>query len=86
MRSVKKEFTRETFKKIKKMDRKTMEDFLLNLFDDAFSEGYKAGKTEAETGAVKIDLNKLEDEVLKIKGIGVVKAAEIKKVVKDMIG
>lgn len=71
--------TREKFKKIKKMDRREVETFVFNLYQEAFMDGYEKGKTSAPL----IDLGKLHEKLLEIKGIGKVKAEAIINIIKE---
>ena len=73
--------TREKFKKIKKMDRREIETFVFNLYQEAFMDGYEKG----ETSALSIDLDKLHEKLLEIKGIGKVKAEAILSIIKEIM-
>lgn len=65
---------RETYKKIKKMDRDTLTKFILQYGDELLSE---QGKT--------IDLPALEVELSKIKGIGGKRLEEIMVVIEKFL-
>ena len=65
---------RETYKKIKKMDRETLTKFILQYGDKLLGE---QGKT--------IDLPALEVELSKIKGIGSKRLEEIMVVIKKFL-
>ena len=71
--------TREKFKKIKKMDRREVETFVFNLYQEAFMDGYEKGKTTAPS----IDLDELQERLLGMKGIGKVKAEAILGIIKE---
>ena len=71
--------TREKFKKIKKMDRREIETFVFNLYQEAFMDGYEKGKTSAPS----VHLDKLHEKLLEIKGIGKVKAEAILGIIKE---
>lgn len=75
------QFTRETYKKIKKMDRQQMEQFVLNVFQ----EGYRAATEEAREAmsGQEIDMTKLQNKIKEIKGIGEKKTEEIMRVIKE---
>lgn len=81
-------FTRERFREVKSMDREQMERFVHEVFDRGYDSGYREGLEQGRSENLslkRLDLNLLEDNLLKIKGIGAVKAAEIKKIVKEML-
>ena len=65
---------RETYKKIKKMDRETLTKFILQYGDELLGE---QGKT--------IDLPALEVELSKIKGIGGKRLEEIMAVIEKFL-
>lgn len=65
---------RETYKKIKKMDRETLTKFILQYGDELLGE---QGKT--------IDLPALETELSKIKGIGGKRLEEIMIVIEKFL-
>lgn len=65
---------RETYKKIKKMDRETLTKFILQYGDELLGE---QGKT--------IDLPALETELSKIKGIGGKRLEEIMTVIEKFL-
>lgn len=71
--------TRELYKKLKKMDRRDMESYLVNLYQEAFMDGYEKHKSSAPS----VDLNKLQEKLLEIKGIGKVKAEAILGIIKE---
>ena len=77
------QFNRETYKKIKKMDRQQMERFVLNIFE----EGYLTGGKEAKTADIgkEIDIKKLKVKIKEIKGIGEKKTEEIMKIIKEYL-
>lgn len=77
------QFNRETYKKIKKMDRQQMERFVFNIFE----EGYQAGlKEEKEAAAGKeIDIEKLKVQIKGIKGVGEKKTEEIITAIKEYL-
>lgn len=65
---------RDTYKKIKKMDRETLTKFILQYGDELLGE---QGKT--------IDLPALETELSKIKGIGGKRLEEIMTVIEKFL-
>ncbi len=77
------QFNRETYKKIKKMDRQQMERFVLNIFEEGYLAGGKeAKKADAGKG---IDIEKLKVKIKEIKGIGEKKTEEIMKIIKEYL-
>lgn len=81
-------FNRKMFREVQNMSRERMEAFLMEVFDRGYDAGYKAGLEQGRkesASTIRLDLNRLEDELLKIKGIGPIKAAEVKKVVREML-
>lgn len=55
---------RKTYKKVKKMDRKEMEDFLVGIYREGFKDGAESG----ENADFRIKLSKLLKEV---PGVGI---------------
>ncbi len=70
-------FNRETYKKIKKLDHKQMEEYIFGIYD----KGFEAGKKAA---GASLHLSDLETAIRGIKGIGEKKGAEIMEVIKDL--
>lgn len=77
------QFNRETYKKIKKMDRQQMERFVFNIFE----EGYQAGRKEEKEAAAgaEIDIEKLRVQIKELKGVGEKKTEEIITVIKEYL-
>lgn len=75
------QFNRETYKKIKKMDRQQMERFVMNIFEEGYQAGAKA-ESEAAVGK-EIDIEKIKIRIKEIKGIGEKKTEEIMKAIKE---
>lgn len=75
-------FTREMYKKLKKMDRQQAEVFIYNIYKNAYNDGYE--DAQAKLSSPSLDLDKLHERLLKIKGIGKVKAAGIIETVKEL--
>lgn len=63
-------FTREKYKRVKRMDRKQMEVFMITLY----KEGYQEGKKDAEP---KVKFADIASVITSVKGVGTKKAAEI---------
>ena len=64
---------RALYKKIKAMDRETMDNFIQNI--------YQTGKD-----ATEVDFDKLREDISKIKGIGESRLNEIMAVIESHIG
>ena len=77
------QFNRETYKKIKKMDRQQMERFVLNIFEEGYLDGGKEAK-KADAGK-EINIEKLKVKIKEIKGIGEKKTEEIMKAIKEYL-
>lgn len=62
--------TRDQYKAVKRMDHKTMEDFVEKIY----TEGYKDGKKSSRN---RVKASDIATVLVDIKGIGTKKAAEI---------
>lgn len=69
---------REQYKRMKRMDHKQMEDFIVNMYNEGFEDGRKT----AETARVKP--SEIATAIMEVKGIGTKKAAEIMAVVNKL--
>lgn len=67
---------RALYKKIKAMDRETMDNFIQNI--------YQTGKDDVH--ATEVDSDKLREDISKIKGIGESRLNEIMAVIESHIG
>ena len=72
-------FTKEMCKKFKRMNRQEMEIFICNIYKNAYDDGYA---DTLVTSSAALDLDKLYDKLLEIKGIGSVKANQIISTIK----
>ena len=63
--------TRQQYKNFKRMDHKQVEDFIVNLYNEGFSDGKEA------VGAKRIKPSDIAIAITEVKGIGTKKAAEI---------
>lgn len=72
-------FTKEMYKKFKRMNRQEMENFICNIYKNAYDDGYA---DTLVTSTSMLDLDKLYDKLLEIKGIGSVKANQIISTIK----
>lgn len=82
---------RDTYRRIKKMDRATLE----GLIQDIFERGWKKGLAEAgeivdesmaDDGGGTLDLRAVEAEIRGIKGIGEKRAEEIMLIFEKQLG
>ena len=84
---------RDTYRKIKKMDRTSLEELIQNIHES----GRRKGRTEAlkETGsvddhtgepAINLDLRELEKSIKAVKGVGEKRAEEIMGIVEKWLG
>ena len=71
-------FTKEMYKKFKRMNRQEMEIFICNIYKNAYDDGY----ADTLVTSAALDLDKLYDKLLDIKGIGSVKANQIISTIK----
>ena len=69
--------TREMYKKLIKKNHKEFDEFLENYYKQAFNDGVKA---------VKFDYDKLYQVVLRVRGVGEVRAKAIVRAIKRMEG
>lgn len=72
--------TRDMYRQIKTMNREKLCDFLFNLYKEIYSDYEEKVKDEYKQN---IDYEKVRNEVLKIHGIGDVKANQIVEIVKQ---
>ncbi len=81
---------RDTYRKIKKMDRESMQSFLNDVFESGRQkEREEAGATTDEAAAdmPELDMRVLEQQIKSIKGVGEKRAEEIMVVIeKWMLG
>lgn len=67
--------TRELYKKLIKKNHKEFDEFLENYYKQAFNDG---------VNAVKFDYDKLYQVVLRVRGVGAVRAKAIVRAIKRM--
>lgn len=75
---------RDTYRKIKKMDRESMQSFLNDVFESGRQkEREEAGATtdEAAADTSELDMRVLEQQIKSIKGVGEKRAEEIMVVI-----
>ncbi len=79
-------FTRKDFEAIRKMDRASTERYFREIHDKGYEEGYKAGvESCASKEAEPISLERLAEELGKIRGIGVIKAKLVAQAVERFV-
>lgn len=66
---------RETYRKIKKMTREELQDFLMKYADNFLREN----------GAEEIDLSDMREDIGKVKGIGEKRLDEIMKIIEGYL-
>lgn len=71
-------FTREMYKKLKKMDRQQAESFIYNIYQTAYTDGGKAAQS------LSLDLELLHQKLLEIKGIGKSRADSIIALINEL--
>ena len=75
---------RDTYRKIKKMDRESMQSFLADIYESGrHKEREEAGVTtdEAPADTPELDMRVLEQQIKSIKGVGEKRAEEIMVVI-----
>ena len=82
---------RDTYRRIKKMDRATLEELIQNIFERGRKKGLaEAGvmvdESMADDRGGTLDLRKVESEIRGIKGIGEKKAEEIMLIFEKHLG
>lgn len=80
---------RETYRKIKKMDRTTLQSLIQDIYDSGRKKGLS--ESEANTDApseegLTLDLREVEKEIRAIKGIGEKRAEEIMQIFEKHLG
>lgn len=66
---------RETYRKIKKMTREELQDFLMKYADNLLREN----------GAEEIDLSDMREDISKVKGIGEKRLDELMKIIEGYL-
>lgn len=74
---------RAKYKDIKRYDHSQMERFARSLYESGFKDG--AAQVMEKSNTRQMDFNMLNERLLTIKGIGIVKAEQIVKVVKGAL-
>lgn len=74
---------RAKYKDIKRYDHNQMDRFARSLYESGFKDG--AVQATEKSNTRQMDFNMLNERLLTIKGIGIVKAEQIVKVVKGAL-
>ena len=76
---------RAKYKDIKRYDHSQMERFARSLYESGFKDGAVQATATEKSNTRQMDFNMLNERLLTIKGIGIVKAEQIVKVVKGAL-
>lgn len=76
---------RAKYKDIKRYDHNQMERFARSLYESGFKDGAAQATATEKSNTRQMDFNMLNERLLTIKGIGIVKAEQIVKVVKGAL-
>lgn len=76
---------RAKYKDIKRYDHSQMERFARSLYESGFKDGAVQAMATEKSNTRQMDFNMLTERLLTIKGIGIVKAEQIVKVVKGAL-
>ena len=68
---------REQYKRVKHMDHKQMETFLINMYQEAYDKGKRAAEP-------KVTISDIAAAIVEIKGIGTKKVTEIMNVINKL--
>ena len=80
---------RDTYRKIKKMDRASLETLIQDIHESGRRKGLKeAGVVDDHTGEpeINLDLRELEKRIKAVKGVGEKRAEEIMGIVEKWLG
>ena len=76
---------RAKYKDIKRYDHNQMERFARSLYESGLKDGAVQATETEKNNTRQMDFNMLNERLLTIKGIGIVKAEQIVKVVKGAL-
>ncbi|MFR8881775.1 MAG: hypothetical protein ACLVHD_10195 [Clostridium sp.] len=76
---------RAKYKDIKRYDHNQMERFARSLYESGLKDGAVQATETEKSNTRQMDFNMLNERLLTIKGIGIVKAEQIVKVVKGAL-
>ena len=79
-------FTRDTYNRIRKMDRRSLQVWLEQLYTDGYQEGYHAGSIETANTIPPLDVEAACLKSSQIKGIGSKKLDAIREALDGAIG
>ena len=80
---------RDTYRKIKKMDRASLETLIQDIHESGRRKGLKeAGVVDDHTGEpeINLDLRELEKQIKAVKGVGEKRAEEIMGIIEAWLG
>lgn len=79
---------RDTYRKIKKMDRASLEELIQNVHESGRRKGLKQAQGDDHTGEpeINLDLRELEKQIKAVKGVGEKRAEEIMGIVEQWLG
>ena len=79
---------RDTYRKIKKMDRASLETLIQDIHESGRRKGLKeaAGDDHTDEPEINLDLRELERQIKAVKGVGEKRAEEIMQIVEHWLG
>jgi hypothetical protein len=79
---------RDTYRKIKKMDRASLETLIQDIHESGRQKGLKEAVGDDHTGEpeINLDLRELEKRIKAVKGVGEKRAEEIMQIVEHWLG
>ena len=79
---------RDTYRKIKKMDRTSLETLIQDIHESGRQKGLKEAVGDDHTGEpeINLDLRELEKQIKAVKGVGEKRAEEIMQIIEQWLG
>ena len=79
---------RDTYRKIKKMDRETLQGLIQDIYESGRKKGLnEAGVEEASSDEdINLDLRELEKQIKAVKGVGEKRTEEIMGIIEAWLG
>ena len=79
---------RDTYRKIKKMDRASLETLIQDIHESGRRKGLKEAAGDDHTGEpeINLDLRELEKQIKAVKGVGEKRAEEIMQIIEQWLG
>ena len=79
---------RDTYRKIKKMDRASLETLIQDIHESGRRKGLKQAQGDDHTGEpeINLDLRELEKQIKAVKGVGEKRAEEIMQIIEQWLG